>query len=113
MAVCGYENKATHCIKHRTNLMKFDPQSKCKTYGCDRAATHQFLHMCNVCSYNLGTSPTSRQTRESVVAQFVSETFASATVVLNRQIEEGCSKRRPDILIDVGFRVLLVEVDEN
>ncbi len=31
----------------------------------------------------------------------------------DKQVEGGCSKRTPDLLLDMGSRVLIVEVDEN
>ena len=26
---------------------------------------------------------------------------------------DGCSKRRPDLLLDMGYHIIIVEVDEN
>ena len=28
-------------------------------------------------------------------------------------IQDGCSKRRPDLLLDLGYQVIIIEVDEN
>ena len=31
----------------------------------------------------------------------------------DKKIEDGCSKRRPDLLLDLGEHIIIVEVDEN
>lgn len=35
------------------------------------------------------------------------------TMVFDRKVEDGCSKRRPDICIDFGSHCLMIEIDEN
>jgi hypothetical protein len=35
------------------------------------------------------------------------------TMVFDRSVENGCSKRRPDICIDFGSHCLMIEIDEN
>ena len=35
------------------------------------------------------------------------------TMICNKQVEGGCSKRRPDIFIDCGSHCLMIEVDEH
>ncbi len=32
---------------------------------------------------------------------------------MNRRIEGGCSRRRPDLFFDIGSHIVIVEVDEN
>ena len=32
---------------------------------------------------------------------------------LIKKIADGCSKRRPDAILDLGYHVIIVEVDEN
>jgi Holliday junction resolvase len=31
----------------------------------------------------------------------------------DRKIADGCSRRRPDIIADLGYQVIIIEVDEN
>ena len=33
--------------------------------------------------------------------------------IWDKRIQDGCSKRRPDLLVDVGSHILIVEVDEQ
>lgn len=35
------------------------------------------------------------------------------TMVFDRKVENGCSKRRPDVCIDFGSHCLMIEIDEN
>jgi hypothetical protein len=47
------------------------------------------------------------------VVEFVKSTFPEYSWVCDKSVENGCSKRRPDILCDLGYQVLIIEVDEN
>ena len=39
--------------------------------------------------------------------------FHNFTWNIDKKVEDGCSKRRPDLMCDLGYQVLIVEVDEN
>ncbi len=47
------------------------------------------------------------------MATYVKETFADVTWKCDRRIEGGCSRRRPDLFLDMGSHIAIVEVDEN
>ncbi len=51
--------------------------------------------------------------KEATVATFLQETFPDITWKCNKTVEGGCSKRRPDLLLDMGSHIVIVEVDEN
>ncbi len=53
------------------------------------------------------------KTKETTVAAHIRETFPDIDWVCDKQIKGGCSKRRPDILLDMGRHVVIVDVDEN
>jgi hypothetical protein len=53
------------------------------------------------------------KTRESSVVEFVKANFSQFDWVIDRAIQDGCSKRRPDAIVDLGYQVLIVEVDEH
>jgi len=59
--------------------------------------------------------PVSRnyKTKETDVAQFIINQFPNFTWNLDKKVEDGCSKRRPDLMCDLGYQVIIVEVDEN
>jgi hypothetical protein len=33
--------------------------------------------------------------------------------VADKKIQDGCSRKRPDLLLDLGYQVIIIEVDEN
>jgi hypothetical protein len=53
------------------------------------------------------------KTKERSVADFIRLSYPDYTVVLDQRVADGCSRRRPDILVDMGEYVVIVEVDEN
>ncbi len=52
------------------------------------------------------------KTKERAVADFVRTAFPDLPWVFDRIVESGCSRRRPDIFVDMGYGVLVLEVDE-
>jgi hypothetical protein len=52
--------------------------------------------------------------KEHYIADAIKEVFGKdITLTLNKTIEGGCSKRRPDIRMDFGSHCIMVEIDEN
>ncbi len=35
------------------------------------------------------------------------------TWVADKIVDGGCSKRRPDLLLDLGYQIVIIEIDEN
>jgi len=53
------------------------------------------------------------KTKETAVTQFITTNFPNFTWNLDKKIEDGCSRRRPDLMCDLGYQVIIIEVDEN
>ena len=53
------------------------------------------------------------RTKEQSVVNFVENNFSKLSWKKDRRIYDGCSKRRPDLFLDLGYQVLIIEVDEN
>lgn len=53
------------------------------------------------------------KTKETATSKFVTENFPNFTWNIDKKIEDGCSRKRPDLMCDLGYQVLIVEVDEN
>ncbi len=53
------------------------------------------------------------KTKETTVATYVKGKFPDVTWICDRKIEGGCSRRRPDLFLDMGSHIVIMEVDEN
>jgi hypothetical protein len=53
------------------------------------------------------------KTKERHVADFIRANFPEYDLSFDKRIEGGCSKRRPDIFIDIGTHIVIIEIDEN
>ena len=45
--------------------------------------------------------------------EFVKTIFPNFDWIGDKKIVDGCSKRRPDLLLDLGYQIIIVEIDEN
>jgi hypothetical protein len=53
------------------------------------------------------------KTKEYTVAEYVKTKFSGLTWVFDKAIKDGCSKKRPDLLLDLGYQIIIIEIDEN
>ena len=51
--------------------------------------------------------------KENEVVQFIQTHFPNLTITHDKKITNGCSHKRPDMFIDLGYQVLIVEIDED
>jgi hypothetical protein len=47
------------------------------------------------------------------VVEYISSHFPDFSWVADKTIMDGCSRRRPDMILDLGYQIIIVEVDEN
>ena len=90
---------------------------RCISEWCNtRISNKQYEGYCAYCFMHLfPDKPMARnyKTKELAVVEFVKEHYTQINIITDKIIHEGCSRRRPDILIDLGYQILIVEVDEN
>jgi hypothetical protein len=53
------------------------------------------------------------KTKEGEIINRIKEVFNNLTWISDKKIEDGCSKRRPDLLLDLGSHIIIIEIDEN
>ena len=110
------ETKALYCFAHKLQGMVDVINRTCKTYLCSTQVTKKYDGYCRFCYMNLfPDKPVSRnyKTKEQAVVEFVKTKFPEMSWVADKIIQNACSKRRPDLLLDLGYQVIIVEVDEN
>ena len=53
------------------------------------------------------------KTKERSVYEYIREQFCDIDIINDKIISDGCSKKRPDLLIDLGYQIVIIEVDED
>jgi len=53
------------------------------------------------------------KTKEKSVIEFIQLQFPDLSWINDKKNTDGCSGRRPDLLLDMGTHIIIVEIDEN
>ena len=53
------------------------------------------------------------KTKEKEVVDRIRDTFPDYTWIADKQVQDACSRRRPDLLLDMGTHIIIIEIDEN
>jgi hypothetical protein len=100
-------------------------KSRCKTCGGSRLCKTEFCETTGIQKYNGYCLPCCIQicpeikvcqnykTKEKDVVDRITQTFTNFSWVADKKVQDGCSRRRPDLLLDMGSHILIVEIDEN
>lgn len=106
-----------YCGDHKKNGM-IDVISKiCKTHLCyTRVSNKTYEGYCLRCFiYTFPDKPVSRnyKTKEKDVVDRIKILFPDFDWIEDRKVSGGCSRRRPDLLLDLGTHIIIIEIDEN
>jgi hypothetical protein len=110
------EKKGLYCFAHKMPEMVNVKDKMCKTYLCSTLVRKKYDGYCLFCYMNLfPDKPVSRnyKTKEYSVVEYVKSKYPTLTWIADKIINGGCSKRRPDLLLDLGYQIVILEVDEN
>jgi len=110
------ETRALYCAAHKIEGMVNIKSKTCKSDWCFTLVREKYDGYCLFCYMNLfPDKPVSRnyKTKEYAVVDFVKTRFSRLDWIADKIISGGCSKRRPDLLLDLGYQVVIIEVDEN
>jgi hypothetical protein len=126
-SICKHNKTRSDCVecaersickhkKQRRRCKECGGEDLCKTPLCETRKHKKYNGYCLPCCVN--TCPeieVSRnyKTKERSVADKIKESFPEFDWVLDKRVEGGCSKRRPDLLLDLYSHVIIIEVDEN
>ncbi len=111
----GLKN-ALYCFDHRKANMINIKSPRCKTPLCSTIVNKRYEGYCLPCFVHMfPDKPNSRnyKTKERAVAEYVLKEFPDKTWVADKRVADGCSRRRPDLCLDMGSHLIMVEVDEN
>lgn len=65
--------------------------------------------------YTFPDKPVARnyKTKEFAVVEYIKNIFPDFTWIQDKKVQDGCSSKRPDLLLDLGYQVIIIEIDEN
>ena len=109
------ETKALYCFPHKKDGMVDVKHKMCKNW-CLTRVQEKYDGYCLRCFiYLFPDKPVSRnyKTKERAVVEYITTKFPGLSWIADKIISGGCSKKKPDLLLDLGYQVLLLEVDEN
>ena len=105
-----------YCKMHKLQNMINIKLRKCQSEFCNNSGLIKQDGYCTFCFINLFPNrPTTYnyKTKEKTVVDFITSNFHEYTWIADKRIQDGCSLRRPDLFLDLGYQILLVEIDEN
>ena len=110
------EKSGIYCFKHKKEGMVNVKHKRCKSPWCNTMVKKKNKGYCVHCFMHIyPDEPITRnyKTKECSVVEYVKDTFPDVVWVADKKVSGGCSKRRPDLLLDLGNKCIIVEVDEN
>jgi hypothetical protein len=111
------ETKGVFCNSHKLDNMEDVVNKQCLSEWCYiKYPSKKYEGYCLFCYVNLfPDKPITRnyKTKEKDVVDRILKLLPNFTWISDKKIQDGCSRRRPDLLLDMGSHVIIVEIDEN
>jgi hypothetical protein len=125
--ICQHKKQKSQCKKCcGTQICEHDKfKSRCKKCGgtqlcknewCETIGNPKYEGYCLICFIHMfPDKPNTKnyKTKEKDVVDRITQTFTNFTWVADKKVQDGCSRRRPDLLLDMGSYIIIVEIDEN
>jgi hypothetical protein len=126
-SICIHEKQKRNCrICNESYFCEHGKQKpSCKPCGGSSLCKSSWCHTRKIKKYNDYCLPCCIQscpdikvsrnykTKETDISNRIDLAFPNFTWVNDKRIQDGCSLRRPDKLLDMGTHIIIVEVDEN
>lgn len=126
-SICQHGKRQSRCIdcggsqfcchnKNKYYCKLCDGRNLCKSSWCETIGNPKYNKYCLMCFIHLfPDKPNVRnyKTKEKDVVDRILQTFTNFTWVADKKVQDGCSRRRPDLLLDMGSHIIIMEVDEN
>ena len=112
----GYKY-SLYCNTHKRDGMINVKSKRCLTPFCETIVNNdKYLNYCLYCFINKFPEININvryKIKEHVVIDFIKQNFPNFTWFHNKEVQDGCSKKRPDLQVHLGFQVIIVEIDED
>lgn len=109
--ICKHDKVKSHCKECGGSQL-------CKSEWCSTISNPKYDGYCMVCFIHLFPDrdvTRNYKTKERTVVEYVFENFPrdKYSWISDKRVYDGCSKRRPDLFLDLGYQVIIIEIDEN
>jgi len=105
-----------YCSEHKKDGMVNVINKTCNSEWCSTIVREKYDGYCLHCYiHSFPDKPVARnyKTKEFAVVEYVKTEFPNVDWTADKTVNGGCSKRRPDLVLDLGYQILIIEVDEN
>lgn len=110
------EKKWLYCVKHKKDNMINVKNPRCKFERCMVDGNKKYDGYCLFCFIHLFPDveiTRNYKTKEKHIVDNIKNNFIDFSWISDKKIQDGCSNRRPDLVVDFGFNILIIEIDEN
>jgi hypothetical protein len=105
-----------YCLSHKKENMIDVINKTCKSEWCLTRVHEKYDGYCLYCYTNLfPDKPVSRnyKTKEYAIVEYIKNKFPNLNWIADKIVSGGCSKRRPDLFLDMLYQIIIIEIDEN
>jgi len=110
------EPNALYCSAHKSEGMVNVISKTCNNEWCPTYVQDKYEGYCLRCfMYMFPDKPVTRnyKTKEFAVVEHIKTKYPEFTWIADKKVQDGCSMKRPDLLLDLGYQIINLEVDEN
>lgn len=112
---CDGNNICIH-KKHKYYCKSCDGRKLCKSPNCSIVSSKKYQNYCIKCFVSIHPDlqiSRNYKIKEIDVVNRIQKEFPELPWVYDKCIEGGTSRKKPDLLFDMEYQVLIVEIDEN
>jgi hypothetical protein len=111
------EKRGIYCNKHKLDDMINVVSKTCKSEWCPTIPRNKkydgYCLRCYIYLFPDKSISRNYKTKEYSVIEFVKTKFPHFDFIADKIISGGCSRRRPDLLLDMLYQIIIIEIDEN
>jgi hypothetical protein len=110
------EKLGTYCKEHSKKDMIDVMHSRCKECNITRISNAKYKQLCLRCfmfKFPEEKATKNYKIKEKHMVDFLKQEFKYEDLTFDKQVNGGCSKRRPDCYIDKLTHVIVIECDEK